>query len=428
MADEPQPIAQNLQSQTPNENVVSSNPFVSGVKSLFDFSKSFVAGQVDDRLQQAKDFAFDVVGPQQISFKVQKPAITGDNDRGNAWQSSLRYPADVRTEDTDYMLFQFYRYEPPFGRGGNGVLNLGQQGTGGASGEYGMLGEYNSSSQNLQTDDFLNQVVLYMPPDVAAAYGANWNAKGFSNTAVATIRAGMAAASGNGFSAIQGTAENWANSATRAKNITGADMVRKMLADRTGEDISRNDLFASTSGAILNPNVELLFDGHQMRSVDFTYKLIPHNLEEAKIILEICDTFKKCMHPSFGIPGRNNGAKLQGGLGLFNSFSANAEEKVGFVAVPSVCKFAFMKGAGLHPYLPQYKTCAISNVNVNYTPDGAYATTRDGYPAAVELKISLKELKLVYREDIGPVSDSQVNLNGLFSFGASYNKSLNGGH
>ena len=88
--------------------------------------------------------------------------------------------------------------------------------------------------------------------------------------------------------------------------------------------------------------------------------------------------------------------------------------------MPSVCKFAFMKGGDLHPFLPQYKTCALTGVDVNYTTDGQYVVTRDGYPVATELRLSFKELKLIYREDIRPVTSSTVKV--------GKNKKLHGGH
>jgi hypothetical protein len=44
--------------------------------------------------------------------------------------------------------------------------------------------------------------------------------------------------------------------------------------------------------------------------------------------------------------------------------------------------------------------CAITDVQVNYTPDGNYATFNDGAPVAYELKLSFMETKLVFAEDI----------------------------
>ena len=48
--------------------------------------------------------------------------------------------------------------------------------------------------------------------------------------------------------------------------------------------------------------------------------------------------------------------------------------------------------------------CAITDFNINYTPDNNYATfgndTAPGGPVAYEMKISFMETKLIYAEDI----------------------------
>ena len=59
-----------------------------------------------------------------------------------------------------------------------------------------------------------------------------------------------------------------------------------------------------------------------------------------------------------------------------------------------------MHGGSRNTYVPKYKMCAITDVNVNYTPDGNYAVFQGGAPVATELKISFMETKLVFAEDI----------------------------
>ena len=59
-----------------------------------------------------------------------------------------------------------------------------------------------------------------------------------------------------------------------------------------------------------------------------------------------------------------------------------------------------MKGRKAHPHLVQFKPCAISNVEVTYTPDGTFATYSDGAPVAVELRLSFMETKVVFAQEI----------------------------
>ena len=59
-----------------------------------------------------------------------------------------------------------------------------------------------------------------------------------------------------------------------------------------------------------------------------------------------------------------------------------------------------MKGDEPHPYLIQFKPCAISKVEVNYTPDGTFATYSDGSPVATELRLSFQETKLIFEDEV----------------------------
>ena len=59
-----------------------------------------------------------------------------------------------------------------------------------------------------------------------------------------------------------------------------------------------------------------------------------------------------------------------------------------------------MRGDEPHPYIPQFKPCAIQAVEVNYTPDGTYATYQGGAPVAVELRVNFMETKIIYANEI----------------------------
>ena len=50
--------------------------------------------------------------------------------------------------------------------------------------------------------------------------------------------------------------------------------------------------------------------------------------------------------------------------------------------------------------LYQFKDCIIDSFQVNYTPDGGYVNTNDGYVPALEISVGLKEIELVTKGDI----------------------------
>ena len=59
-----------------------------------------------------------------------------------------------------------------------------------------------------------------------------------------------------------------------------------------------------------------------------------------------------------------------------------------------------MHGNKPHEWLTQFKPCAISNVSVNFTPDGTFATYSDGSPVATELRLSFQETKLIFEDEV----------------------------
>ena len=57
-------------------------------------------------------------------------------------------------------------------------------------------------------------------------------------------------------------------------------------------------IFGGISGAIMNPNTELLFGGVQMRNFQLNFKLVPRHADESTEINNIIQQFKKAMLPT----------------------------------------------------------------------------------------------------------------------------------
>lgn len=306
--------------------------------------------------------------------------------------SSLRYPAEPGTFDSsDYMIFDFYNYEPPFGK------TKGAQETNGAYNPTSLAG-YNASISDL-TKSSLSQIVLYMPEGVSVSYKANWDGKKFGNIAAGVLAASGGFANGNlegFFKTIGGTVDKTID---RAPAQLGAAAVSAIIGSITGDSVSSSDIFSSVGGQILNPNAELIFGGHDLRTFTFSYKLVPYNEAEAEIIFNkktgIIATFKKAMLPSFG--GIKSSSASEFTKADFGSASSQA---IGFIKNPLLVQAHFMSGTKDHEFLPRLKPCTITDFDVNYTADGVYASHVGGYPAAAEINISLIETKLVYAEDI----------------------------
>lgn len=293
--------------------------------------------------------------------------------------SSLRYPLDIGATAADHFaVFDFYDYSPPFSS--TAVAKSGDQLT--------TLEAYNSSAENLTAAAY-PQIVLYMPEGVAASYRTNWDGKAFGNVVAAGLKASSGIMNGDYKTAINAL-KNIAESkmATAASELSA--QVTSAIAKRiTGDSIDTQTIFSASGGAILNPNVELIFGGHDLRTLQLTFKMVPYNKPEAQTVDAIVKTFKKVMLPKF-----------TGGTNMSNFWKEANKSGNGFIGLPNLCKITFFKGGAKNEAITQFKTCAITDFDVNYTPDGVAAFGPDGYPVATQISLSFMETKLVYAEDV----------------------------
>tara|TARA_R100001443_G_scaffold5648_3_gene14422 strand:+ start:16483 stop:17895 length:1413 start_codon:yes stop_codon:yes gene_type:complete len=175
---------------------------------------------------------------------------------------------------------------------------------------------------------------------------------------------------------------------------TAKDELRKTLAEKdTGFRDALNiylaqkatgaqGLLSRATGAILNPNLELLFGGPKLRDFGFTFKLSPRDPDEARQVKKIIRFFKQGM--SVKTSQTNVFLKTP------NTFNINYE-----IFSPNTNSFID------HPSINRIKRCALLNCVVQYTPDGSYMTYDD--PAktmtSYQLTLSFSELEPIYDED-----------------------------
>ena len=331
----------------------------------------------------------------QIQFASQRSSSTVDTGLGQIssgplsnpsgtteFDTYIRYPNGVNLNvDTDYVLFQFGKYVPPFSQqaANNNTIN--------------QYESYNAST-NEMTDQTIKvrawsgevrtigSVVLPMPQDLSNEQKQNWQGKSFTRLGKSVI----AAAAGGDMSKIGSTFKDVSGNAKAIQTALTAGVLNAIPG--VGGNITFNDIAGSTRGIVLNPNAEVLYDSPDLREIGMVFKMYAQSAEEAKHIKLICDTFRTASLPKFGAEGSID---VGGGADLAGD---------NFLRVPLLCKFSFMRGGDTNKWIPQYKPCAITQVEVNYTPDGTYATYADGSPIATELSIKFIETKLIFDNEI----------------------------
>lgn len=289
--------------------------------------------------------------------------------------SVLRYPHENNgggiAADADYMMFRFYDYVPPYSTKSDTAEDYNQ------SANYG----YQQASSKFKT------IIMYMPEDISTGFRAGWTGKSMANTTADALRSFGRGTVGE---AAKTAAEGTVRLLERSGALVGAAAIQSIVKAVSGDSLSYDDIFAATSGNVLNPNTELLFNNIDLRNFGLNFKFAPRDDKEAQGCLDIVDQFKKAMLPSTN-PGEVLG---------FNKNNDNSGITLGFIGVPKLCRVSFMSGQDEHPYLPRFKMCAITSVDVNYTPDGAYATFHDGRPVAMSLSLNFQETKICFAEDL----------------------------
>ena len=159
------------------------------------------------------------------------------------------------------------------------------------------------------------------------------------------------------------------------------DAIASAIAGRAigalGGNVTANALIARGSGAILNPNLESLFQGVKLRQFPFTFEFFPRNMREGTEVGNIIRVLKRSM------AARNNKKK---GKGVF-------------IKQPDIFQLQYMKGGQEHPFLNKFLPMHLTDMKINYSQSGTYSTFYDGTPTHMSVSCSFTEVNPVYQED-----------------------------
>ena len=142
-----------------------------------------------------------------------------------------------------------------------------------------------------------------------------------------------------------------------------------------GMNVSAQGLISRASGQVLQSNLELLFSGMALRTFPFVFDFAPRDEKEAEEGMLIIRTIKLAMPPS----GRDSV----------------------LMTAPDLFQFTYISGKERHPFLNSFKVGVLSNMTVNYTAGGNYATYGGTFKSPVHMRMQLdfKEINPVFRED-----------------------------
>ena len=310
---------------------------------------------------------------------------------------TLRYPYDIDIQQ-DHLKITQYKYERT--REENTMPD-------GANGL-----KYTSSVQRSGPDNFVageyqGGVILPMPK-VSDSNGAEWGksdlnvfelgAASLGATAMDTLSDPLSGFREMGNTLGLGSQDKKFNKLSEAEqgNILRSDMQRKFsdtafgspkamgqatmgfaatqLGKAAGLDISADEFLARSTGRILNPNAELLFQGPVLRDFGFKFLMIARSEAEAKMIRSIIRFFKIGSAPIY-----------DGGPALLGT--------------PNIFKLEYKAGSKKLDTVNKFNEMALRTITVDYAPDGFWSAYQDSHPVAVVMSLQFSELKPIYQEN-----------------------------
>ena len=228
----------------------------------------------------------------------------------------------------------------------------------------------------------IGTVILPIPGGIQDSQQVTWNEDRINplQLALANVAlSGIAEGLGEG----AGTATELVKSALKSDDTKTA--LGTYIA---GQASGAQNLMTRTTGAIMNPNMELLFTAPSIRNFSFAFTLAPRSREEAKTVIKIIRFFKQGMAPIRSKSRLFLKSPHTFRLAYKHKASKNERRDRNNVATD-------------HPYLNKFKECAMGSFGVNYTPNGAYSTYEDGVMTAYQITMNFQEMNPIYNDDYG---------------------------
>lgn len=318
------------------------------------------------RRTQITELRDDALGPNESQDPNAEAGASADAPtNSNTQQKSsvtsgppLVYPV-TRPSNMDYLKVTPYEYEASGSIGGQGG------------------GSFSVGSGSSKAKKAGRPVFLPMQPALQDSNSVSWGNESLNPLQAAGANLGMKVMDnmqqGQWAEALQGAVKDIGDLAKEALN--DPLILPALKSYMAGQAVGAN-ILTRASGLVLNNNLELLFNGPTLRSFNYSYRFTPRSASEASTIKEIIRLFKIEM------------AVKRDDVGLF-------------LKTPNVFGLQYIYGSTgeEHPFMNRIKICALTNMNVDYTPDGSYMTYNDGSMTSYNVSLQFAELDPIYRDD-----------------------------
>jgi hypothetical protein len=221
------------------------------------------------------------------------------------------------------------------------------------------IGNLTGGKMSKQQKRLKKAIALHVPNQLSIRYQMDWSAED-------TAAYQMAATGGTELV-----------KAMTGGNLTNASgTVNAIVASLALSKGPQAAALSAQSGLAANPKKENLFKSVEFRTFSLDYKFFPRNSAEAKNVLNIIKEFKLHMHPEY-------------------------KDSNNFVFIyPSEFDIFYYNNGKENLNLHRHTSCVLTDLNVNYTPNGMFNSFADGMPTQIDITMSFKELAILTKKQI----------------------------
>ena len=302
---------------------------------------------------------------------------------------ALKYPTDAvygepGVAGQDHIVIEQFQYQPPQ------ALFLDKDT------KRNTLSFLNGMRRNSNIKKYIGVVKMPIPNNLNFTNGVSWGDNKLNSVQAAAFFSafsGLTEAVGTGniikgldtvgkdLASVLGEIKDGELKAGTPANAALSSFIAQFALGRAGINVDGNAALTRGTGAAINPNLELLFNGPKLRNFTFQFQFAPNDETDASEMRRIQKFFKMGMSPV-----------------------RNSKKNLIFLGSPNVFRIRYrtqedtrIKG------LPMHKICALTQCEVNYTPDGVYQSYEDSAagssPVRTVMTMSFTELTPIFQDD-----------------------------
>lgn len=213
-------------------------------------------------------------------------------------------------------------------------------------------------------------IALHVPNQLNIRYGAGWaDEETFGLQAILEGGSAIGRALKESGKALSNNPDRSQNMADVAQSSAG-----RLSSIAANVVLGKAPGLSALSGVAPNPLKEQIFKGVDFRTFTMEYQFAPRDEKEAKNVLNIIQAFKYHMHPEY--KGENNFLFLY----------------------PSEFDISYFHGSQENLNIHRHTSCVLTDMDINYTPNGNFSTFKGGMPTQINVSMSFKELTILTKE------------------------------